>query len=119
MDKNEFVEGLKEASEKLDKEQILKIINKSIESNLYDGNPRGHRNLIIVMEELAELAQKISKCLRDKQDLVGLVEELADVQLGIFCVQEIFKIDDDKLNQAINVKMNRVHNRLLEKGVYK
>lgn len=84
-----------------------------------DGNPRGHRNLIIVMEELSELAKEISKELRDKGDKISITEELADVQLGVWYVQEICDIHTDDLNRAINVKVDRLTDVLNSKGQYK
>ena len=98
MDKKVFIEQMK-YSEPMSKEYIMKILVDSINSNIGDGNPRGHRNLIIVMEELAELTKEISKELRGKGDIVNLTEELADVQLGIYYVQEIVGIDDENIKK--------------------
>ena len=55
MERETFIERFATANSTIDTNQIASILTNSIESNLYDGNPRGHRNLIIVMEELAEL----------------------------------------------------------------
>lgn len=68
------------------------------------------------MEELAELSQAIAKELRDKGDNINLLEELADVQLGIYYVQEIFSITDENLHKAMNVKMRRLENVLKHNG---
>ena len=84
-----------------------------------DGNPRGHRNLIIVMEELSELTKEISKELRGKGDKTNILEELADVQLGIYYVQEICGITDSDLAKAINVKIERLKSVLDANGKYK
>ena len=79
----------------------------TIDSNLQDANPRVHRKLIIVMEKLSELSNEISKELRGKDDKYIILEELADVQLGIYYVQEICGIHYDDLHMAINVKRRR------------
>lgn len=71
------------------------------------------------MEELSELAKEISKELRDKGDKISIIEELADVQLGVWYVQEICGIHTDDLNMAINVKVDRLVDVLNSKGQYK
>lgn len=119
MKREEFCEQLDDVSGDIDKEWVNKIIKDSIDANLRDGNPRGHRNLIIVMEELAELGQEIAKVLREKEDVLSLLEELADVQLEIYYVQEICGIDDEALHRAMNVKMKRVEKNLQEFGQHK
>lgn len=119
MNKETFVEMLERETSGINKTWIADTLRKSVDSNLSDGNPRGHKNLIIVMEELAELSQAISKELRGKGDHVNLLEELADVQLGILYVQEICNISDEDLHKAMNVKMKRLENVLSDKGTYK
>ena len=119
MDKTEFISQLGQAESGINYEWLIKVLKESVESNLYDGNPRGHRNLIIVMEELAELTKEISKHLRGKGNLYSILEELADVQLGIYYVQEICKIKDEDLHRAMNVKMKRLEQVLNKKHTYK
>ena len=119
MNRENFIEGLGVESSNMNKNWITNVLIESIDSNLSDGNPRGHRNLIVVMEELAELSQAIAKELRDKGDNINLLEELADVQLGIYYVQEIFSITDEHLHKAMNVKMKRLENVLKHNGKYK
>lgn len=43
-------------------------------------------------------------------------EELADVQLGIYYVQEICGIATDDLHKAMNVKMKRLEKIMAKKG---
>lgn len=119
MDRGKFIKEFKKEDKKVNKEWLLEVLNNSIDANLSDGNPRGHKNLIIVMEELAELTQEISKQLRNKGDYYDTLQELADVQLGIYYVQEICGIKKKDLNKAMNVKMKRLENTLKEKGIYK
>lgn len=118
MEKQVFVEKMKDC-EPMSKESIMKILVDSVNSNIGDGNPSGHRNLIIVMEELAELAKEIAKELRGKGDRINLTEELADVQLGIYYVQEIVGVDDETLAKAMSVKMDRLGSVLYKTGSYK
>lgn len=119
MKRETFIERFATANSTIDTNQIASVLTNSIESNLYDGNPRGHRNLIIVMEELAELSTALSKVLRDKGDLVNTLEELADVQIGIYYVQEICGITNEELQKAINVKIDNLQRALAEHGTYK
>ena len=119
MNREVFIEQFNKADSSIDKEWILDILNQSVDSNLSDGNPRGHRNLIIVMGELSELSKEISKELRGKGDKTNILEELADVQLGIYYVQEICKINNEDLYKAMNVKMKRLEDVLKANGKYK
>jgi NTP pyrophosphatase (non-canonical NTP hydrolase) len=117
MDRILFTERMK-TIHTMSNAEINDVIVKSINSNLIDGNPRGHRNLIIVMEELAELSQEVSKSLRNKEDINALLEESADVVLCIKYIQEIFGITDDELNRAVSVKVERMSNVIEQDGVY-
>lgn len=119
MNREVFIEKFNKADSSIDKEWILDVLNRSVDSNLSDGNPRGHRNLIIVMEELAELGQAVSKELRGKGDYYNILEELADVQLCIYYIQEICKINNDELFKAMNVKMKRMEDVLKANGKYR
>lgn len=118
LDKVDFLERMKYAVP-MPRSYIERLITQSIDSNLCDGNDRGHRNLIIVMEELAELTKEISKWLRGKGDLDCVIEELADVQLGIWYTQQIVGVPDEEINKAMVVKMNRVASGIQKNGQYK
>ncbi len=118
MNKEKFISQLNTTEKDINKTWIKDVLKKSIDSNLHDGNPRGHRNLIIVMEELSELSKEISKQLRDKGDQYNILEELADVQLGIYYVQEICGVNNDDLHKAMNIKMRRLEEVLNVKGKY-
>lgn len=119
MKREDFVEQYNDTSEYIDKEWMNKVLVDSIEANSVDGNPRGYRNRIIVMEELAELTQEISKNLRDTGNMMDLLQELADVQLGIYYIQNICGISDSELHKAMNVKMKRVEKKLQKHGQHK
>lgn len=118
MNREKFIFQLSTTEKNIDKHWIVEVLKRSIDSNLKDGNPRGHRNLVIVMEELSELIKEISKELRGKGDQYNILEELADVQLGIYYVQEICGIGNDDLYKAMNIKMRRLEEVLNEKGKY-
>jgi hypothetical protein len=108
MDRKKFIDEYENASIYIDDQRKSKILKESIQSNLKDGNPTGHKNLIIVMEELAELTKEVSKELRGKGDHIGILEEMADVQIGIYYLQEILDMYEYQLNKAVNVKLDRL-----------
>lgn len=118
MDQEKFISQLSTAGENIDMQRIMEVLKQSVDSGKKDGNQRGHRNLIIVMEELSELSREISKKLRGKGDQYHILEELADAQLGIYYVQEICGISDGDLHKAMNVKLQRLEETLQEKGRY-
>ena len=57
-------------------------------------------------------ADKLTKALRNKGDIVGILEELADVSLGIDYVKEIFDITDKELEYARSIKMTELYKKL-------
>ena len=73
----------------------------------------GFYNIIIVIEELSELTKELTKALRDKGSVVGIVEELADVSLGIDYIKEVFDITDKELEYARSIKIAEHQKKLL------
>lgn len=63
--------------------------------------------LVVVMEELAELSQEVSKMVRRRGNRTCVLEELADVSIMCRYLQEALNIDDEELARAINVKLSR------------
>lgn len=111
MDREKFLDMLNNADETIDKNYCNNVVNKSLSSIPDANNTTGTLNLLIVMEELAELQQELSKYIRGRDSYAGVIEELADVYLGIKYVQNILGISDELLNKAINVKLDRQANR--------
>lgn len=75
---------------------------------------------MIAMEECAELAQAVSKCLRSKEMIPierreHLIEEMADVLIVIEQLKIVYHITDDELNCWVESKVNRLEQRLSEK----
>lgn len=117
MERTKFLEAFHKASCQLDKKKLRKVTKRSVDT-VYGSEERGHHNLIIVMEELAELAQQTSKAARGRCDKVGLTEEMADVALGLVYLQEICGVSTLDLYKAMNVKVDRLERVLNWKGVY-
>ena len=89
----------------------------------------------ICMEEMAELQQAISKCLRNKKNEENLIEEIADVLICIenlkmiHCIKEeeiadvlicienlkmIHCIKEEEIQKVIDYKQNRVFCSIVE-----
>ena len=68
------------------------------------------------MEELAELAQEISKFLRGKGDFNGLLEELADVETMVYYLKAIVGITDDDIQKAMTVKIERLAQKIYKEN---
>lgn len=113
MDREKFLKAVNRDEKPLDRGHYKDVIRASIDS-LQDQNPRGHHDLIICMEEMAELQQALSKELRGKGDSVNILEEVADVLLCIGYIQEIVGLSDDLIVSAMNVKIDRL-NKILER----
>ena len=109
MDREDFVRGMKCASEHIDKDYMDKVIRESFTP--LPENDDGTQNLVIIMEEFMEAAHEVSKYLRSKVDMAALTEELADAALSIRYVQQICGISDAELSKAINVKLKRQDKR--------
>lgn len=107
MNEKNFVKAMSKSSAYLDhdrvKEKVKSAIDRRSATDL--GYPRGHKDLIIAMEECGELIQEISKKLRGKENRLDLLQELADVQLSIYAIQEVCGISEEELSRAINAKI--------------
>lgn len=115
MNRDKFMNALNHDNKPMDRGHYKEVIRESIDS-LQDENPRGHHDLIICMEELAELQQALSKELRGKGDTINTLEEVADVLLCIGYIQEIVELSDDLIVSAMNVKIDRLE-KILNKEV--
>ena len=67
--------------------------------------PRNHQ-MLLAMEELAELTQAISKYMR-YGDTEPLMEEYADVEVMLEQIRQLFQIDDDEVNKRAGKKLWR------------
>ena len=94
-------------------EEQINILHQSI--NSLDSKQREifseFHNTVIVIEELAELTKELTKALRNKDDIIGILEELADVSIGVDYVKEIFDITDKELEYARSIKMTELQKK--------
>ena len=66
---------------------------------------------VICMEEMAELTQQISKCLRGKRNKEHLTEEFADVLIMLETLKTIHNLNDVEIQKWIDYKMTRQNSR--------
>lgn len=79
--------------------------NKHRCSKVIDIYPREHQ-LMILMEELAELIQATSKLLR-YGDMEPFLEEYADVAVMMEQARQLYHIDDKEINKRAGKKLFR------------
>lgn len=105
MNRRDFIVGLDSNLEMSDSER-RKIIRKSIKKFPWK------LKCIVAMEEFAELTQQISKQIRGYGDDIGLLEEMADAYICLSFLENIFGITPERMQQAIDVKLQRERSRL-------
>ena len=66
----------------------------------------------IAMEECSELIQAISKAKRGKLNKDNMAEEIADVLICMNWIKQVYDISQEDINIWMNIKKNRVVNRL-------
>lgn len=100
---------------------IAAVVHEDIQQN-----PRAKMQAICV-EEMAELTVEITKKMRTERfndkfedhDWYTLLEEIADVQLSIYILLDLYGIDDAAFSKACNVKLDRVKERMLRQSMKK
>lgn len=114
--------------EKTDKQSFTKRIVMNFNLVLYNNavNILGvTHQMMIAMEECAELSQAISKCYRyhdlsghekenDNKYKSNLTEEIADVLIMIEQLRDIYNIKDNDIQQWIDKKEERLKENLIK-----
>lgn len=90
----------------IERKERNKLIKETIK---YYGDGTGKLNLLIVVEELAELQEELIKYLDTNQFDIGLIEEAADVSIGLKCVKEI--IFKDSWKDSLKEKTNEFYDK--------
>lgn len=85
--------------------------------NYEDKKIQGLTSLIIVMEELSELQKEVSKLARGRGNKINLLEEMADVSIVLERLKVLMNIQNDELNAAINVKIDRFRDILAQEDL--
>lgn len=101
MNQDKFIEGMNQEIS-LSKEDVEHIMALSLSCC------NKTTKCMVIMEELAELQQAISKMVRNEHyNIYSIVEEMADVTICLDFLQRIFGVSDETLNQAVKVKLLR------------
>lgn len=80
-------------------------ISLAADKTVIVANGNNQQLYAIVIEELAELIQEVSKFHRNKGDYYDLLQEIADVEICIKVLQKISKTSDETLARAITAKL--------------
>ena len=71
----------------------------------------------IPIEEMAELTQHLTKCIRNKEsfdnDNIALLEEIVDVQICLDNLRIAFDIDDELIKTIMDIKFERAQKKIL------
>nr|DAF75090.1 MAG TPA: nucleoside triphosphate pyrophosphohydrolase [Caudoviricetes sp.] len=105
MDREVFRKKMLEKDSAASKIEVKNVIDHIVK------NETEEINCIICMEEMAELQQEISKQFRDKGDMLGLLEELADVYICLEMLKKMFYYTDDEIAKAVGIKLERYERR--------
>lgn len=105
MDRSKFISSMN-SDVSLSEKERRRIIRKSVASQHWK------LKCTVATEELAELAQVISKQIRGFNDRMGLLEEMADVYICLEFLKCIFKITPEELQKAVDVKLQRERSKL-------
>ena len=70
--------------------------------------------LIVAIEELAELQKELTKSLRGQENIDHIEEEMADVMLIIDELSYIFRITQDSLLDRVQQKIDRTLERMTD-----
>lgn len=81
---------------------------------IFHNNHREYEDIMVCIEEMAELTQNLSKVYRGKLEMddIAVLEEIADVKL---CLEEIiqsYNLDKEKIKYIKDIK----HERLVERN---
>lgn len=110
MNLNAFInEYRKHVNNPMPKSEQTDILKKSIE---YNG---AETELVIIMEELSELIQQVSKRYRGENYTMHLLEEMADVYICLDELKLMIDITDDDIEAAMSVKFERIKDSI-QKG---
>ena len=98
MERSLFEEKYNKAASYIDEEKLNKATHRFDENPLYIGCP-GTRNLVIAMEEIAELQTELFKFFIGEGDHLSLIEETADVYLAFGWIKNICKISNEEVSK--------------------
>lgn len=75
----------------------------------------GKHQVIVAMEELAELIQQLSKSVRGSDNRTDIVEEIADVHIMLEQMRIFFNISTAEIYDVMRLKLERETERINER----
>ena len=109
MKREDFIKLFNQQKENPEAVDFGSIINKSLEAD-------GKEAYTIIVEELAELAQQVTKCKRGIVDRYDLLQEAADAWIVMQYLYNLQGITDRELMCAIEAKLIRNEAELQKEG---
>ena len=97
--------------EKMTDMQALTIMREARGFIPCENNTPGIINEIIAIEEFSECTKEITKFIRGKGDRNHLIEEMADVYICLKHLQDIYRIDDEEIDNMMEKKFDRQRER--------
>lgn len=119
MKREDFIEQFQEVEKSGDWErrpyhEYRDLVLKHVDLLKRKDVPPGYQELVIGIEELAELAQQVAKALRGKPDKIHILEELADVHLVIHYIEVVLGISNRDVDIALEVKTRKLERLIKE-----
>ena len=114
MDRAEFKNVYKNASENLDVAETVKFLTNKYKNEKLMSFCAWEEYYVLAIEEMSELQKELTKGLRLKGDTYGLLEELADVYICLMYVQIAAGFTGEHINKAINVKISEIKRKMKE-----
>lgn len=111
MNRELFKEQLQSVSTTLLSSAVATCVGRAITAKS-KGLDNPTRLKVIACQECSEFIKEITDDIRGKGDINGILEEMADVLISIWTLQEIYDISDELLNQAVNVKVDEYANKI-------
>lgn len=86
-------------------------MNQSIKDHSKFVYPKNSIDLVMAMEEMAELSQETSKYIRGKGDKQHLAEEIGDVYNALEMIKIVTEISDENIDVMKDIKFRRQDER--------
>lgn len=92
-------------------EKQMIITNKDILRQVISRNGNVHQT-VVAIEEMSELTKELTKTIRGKYNHDSITEEMADVLICFWQLQEMYLIRDGELQEEIDRKLARLDKRV-------
>lgn len=118
MDKAKFDIFYKNASSKLEEGRMRFLTELNIKCEQHAGDKDCSHLKTIVIEELSEMIQALTKSIRGNDNRENILEEFVDVCISMQYIIGLFDISEEEFNKAANVKLDRLERKIIECGKY-